>query len=198
MPGNPKKKAKREAECRALALIPQPPPEPEFKDRWGRPTKFKPEYVDQARVLCEEGMTDKELARFWGVNPSTVYEWQFAHPELAEAMKIGKAPADDRMERRAYEVAMGYTTTITETLKLRDAQGNEFLKEYQKEVVIPPNPDMLRWLLKNRRPDTWRDKTETEHHAVIVHLTVDQQREKLKAKLEELRLTHGAGQTATG
>jgi hypothetical protein len=189
MAGSPKKRAKKEALIRNLpALIPEPQ-EYQYRDRWGNPRgKFRPEFIDQARVLCEEGMTDKELAKFFGINKDTLYEWQYAFPAFGEAMKLGKSQADDRMERTAYEVAMGYTTTITETVKLRDAQGNEFLREYQKEVVIPPNPHLLMWMLKNRRPDTWRDKTEQGISVAVIHLTPDQARERLKAKLEELRL----------
>lgn len=188
MAGRPKSRARREA-SRALVVIPQPEPQGEPKDRFGNPhhAKWRPEFVDQARVLCEEGMTDKELARFFGVSKQTLYEWQFAHPELAAAMKLGKAPADDRLERRAYEVAMGYTTTITETVKLRDAKGNEVLQTIEKEVTIPPHPDMLRWMLKNRRPDTWRDKTEQVHSGAVVHLTRDQALEQLRNRIEQLK-----------
>jgi hypothetical protein len=170
------------------AVIPQPEPEEQPKPRWGDPCgKFRQEFIGQARVLCEEGMTDKELASFLGVSKKTLYDWQFRYPEFGAAMKLGKELSNDRMERTAYEVAMGYTTTITETIKLRDKDGNEFMHSYEKEVVIPPNPDMLRWMLKNRRPDTWRDKTEQVHSGEVVHLTVDQQRERLRAKLQTLR-----------
>lgn len=175
-----------------LMVVPQPPDDEELYARFGqKPTKFRREYIDQARVLCEEGMTDKELAKFFGVNKSTLYDWQFIVPEFAAAMKLGKESANDRMERRAYEVAMGYSTTITETIKVRLPNGGEALQTIEKEVVIPPNPDMLRWMLKNRRPDQWRDKTEQVMTGEVVHLTVDQQRERLKSKLEQLRLTHG-------
>jgi hypothetical protein len=191
MAGSPKKRARRKHEqmIRNLpALIPDPPPEPEYTDRWGRKTTFRREYIDQARVLCEEGMTDKELARFFGVNKTTIYDWQFAHPEFAEAIKLGKEPANDRLERTAYEVAMGYSTTLTETKILRDKDGNEFASVVEREVVIPPNADMLRWMLKNRRPEKWKDKTEQAMTGEVVHLTFDQAKERLRARLEQLKL----------
>jgi transposase len=194
--GRPKRRARLEAEqSRALTVIPQPEPEPEPSDRFGRPIhgKYRPEFVDQARVLCEEGMTDKELARFFDVSRSTLYEWQFAHPEFAEAMKLGKAPANDRLERRAYEVAMGYTATVREAIKVRDG-GKEVVQLVEREVEIPPNPDMLRWLLKNRRPDIWRDKTESVSTSVEIVLTADQARERLKARLDQLKQL-GTGQS---
>lgn len=36
----------------------------------GRPSLFRPEYVEQARKLCLLGATDRELADFFGANPS--------------------------------------------------------------------------------------------------------------------------------
>lgn len=186
MPRNRNRRPKNE-QSRALVIVPQPEPEAEPSDRWGRPrSKYRPEFVDQARVLCEEGMTDKELARFFGVNKDTLYEWQFAYPEFAEAMKLGKEPADDRLERRAYEVAMGYTATVREAIKVKASDGREVVQIVEREVEIPPNPDMLRWMLKNRRPDTWRDKVEQVHSGEVVHLTLDQAKARLKAKLVEL------------
>jgi transposase len=194
--GRPKRRARLEAEqSRALTVIPQPEPEPEPSDRFGRPIhgKYRPEYVDQARVLCEEGMTDKELARFFGVAKTTIYEWQFAHPEFAAAMKLGKDPANDRLERRAYEVAMGYTATICEAVKVKAEDGTEVVQLVEKEVEIPPNPDMLRWLLKNRKPDIWRDKTETAQTTEVIVLTAEQARERLKNRIEQLKLGTGQG-----
>ena len=39
----------------------------------GRPTKFKPEYVEQAHKLAVRGWTDAELADFFKVATSTIY-----------------------------------------------------------------------------------------------------------------------------
>lgn len=186
MAGTPKKRVKREYITNLPALIPGPAPEEPVMDRWGRPSDFRREYVDQARVLCEEGMTDKELARFFGVDRSTLYRWQFAHPEFAAAIKLGKEPANDRLERRAYEVAMGYTATIREAVKVKE-DGKEVIQIIEKEVEIPPNPDMLRWMLKNRKPDQWKDKTENASTREVIVLTAEQARERLKARLEEMK-----------
>lgn len=169
------------------AVIPQPAPDPEQTDRWGRYTSFKPEYIEIARVMCEGGATNQELADHFGINRSTIYDWRNNIPEFAEVLKLGKALADDRMERTAYELAVGYTTTVTETIKLRDERGNERIAETTREVVIPPNADMLRWMLKNRRGEIWRDKTENVVLGEIIHLTLDQAKERVRARLENIR-----------
>lgn len=173
--------------------------EEELYSRFGkRPHKFKAEYIEIARQLCVEGWTDKEIAKFLGVNKNTLYEWMQIVPELAAVMKLGKEPADDRLERRAYEVAMGYTMTVREAVRVKEG-NKETIQLVEKEVEIPPNPDMLRWLLKNRRPDAWRDKTEQVVSGEVVHLTADQARERLKAKLQELGMRQlGTGQPSAG
>lgn len=201
MAGSPKKRAKRarsEKHARAaerIAALPRnkslvvvPPPE-EPKDRWGRPTKFRPEYVAIVRILCEEGFTDREIAEELEINRATLYEWKRRHPELAAVLKIGKQLADDRVDRTAYELAVGYTTTVTETLKLRDQYGNEKLVTHTREVTIPPDKDMVKWWQKNRDPENWKDKTEQHVSGKVEHelLTVEQMRERVQHKLEDLR-----------
>lgn len=180
------------------AVIPQPEPEEE-RDRFGNASKFKREYIEQARVLCEDGATDKELADFFGVDRQTINNWRLMHPAFAKVCKLGKDLANDRLERTAYELAMGYTTTVKEMVKLRDNQGNEIIKFVQKEVVIPPDRDMVRWMLKNRRPDDWRDKVEQVHSGEVVHLTLEQARERLAARLQDIKSRQlGTSQTGEG
>jgi hypothetical protein len=188
-PRTNKRARQRASEGRALMVIQQPEAEQPRTGRFGRTcSKFRPEFIDQARVLCQDGMTDAELGRFFGVSRSTIDEWRFIYPEFGAAMKMGKEEANDRLERRSYEVAMGFTSTVTETVKLKNADGSEHIVTATREVTIPPNPDMLRWMLKNRRPDVWRDKTEVEAKSTVVHLTVEEARAALAAKLEHLKL----------
>jgi hypothetical protein len=39
------------------------------KAKVGRPSKFDPEYVEQARKLALLGATDAEMADFWAASP---------------------------------------------------------------------------------------------------------------------------------
>lgn len=201
MAGQPRKRAKERAKERIAALplnkslvvVPQPE---EPKDRWGRPGNFssyQPIFAEHARILCEEGLTDKEIADHFGVCRTTIHTWKKDHPEFAEAFKLGKELADDRVERTLYEQAVGYVTTIKRKAKLRDQYGNEKMIEYEEEIHIPPNPKLIEFFLKNRRPDSWKDKTEQHVTGTVVHeqLTVDQLRERVAAKLQDLRNKEG-------
>lgn len=124
----------------------------------GRPSGFKPDYVEQARKLCELGLTDEELAKFFEVHVATIYRWQAQFPEFCEALKVGKAPADDRVERSLYHKAVGYTF---ESEKIFNYQG-DVVRAKTVEHVPPDTTAAIFWL-KNRRKQDWRDKHEVEH-----------------------------------
>ena len=53
----------------------------------GRPSKYKPEYVEQAQKLATLGATDREAAEFFDVNEATLHRWKHEHPEFCESLK---------------------------------------------------------------------------------------------------------------
>ena len=112
---------------------------------------FRPEFVDQVRKLCQLGATDVEVARFFQVDPSTIYLWRIQHPEFSESMKIGKALPDDRVERSLYQRAIGYNLKIKKTIS-RTEDGSVT----EQEVHLPGDVTaQIKWLT-NRRPKQWR------------------------------------------
>lgn len=131
----------------------------------GRPSAFKPEFVEQAKKLCELGATDVEMADFFNVAVSTFYLWKNKQPEFSEALKAGKSAADERVERSLYHKAVGYTF---ESEKVFQHQG-QIIRAPIREHVPPDTTAMIFWL-KNRRADDWREKTEQ----VIRHEHVNQ------------------------
>ena len=123
------------------------------KNKGGRPSSFKSEYIEQAKKLCELGLTDEELAKFFEVHVATIYRWQAQFPKFCEALKVGKAPADDRVERSLYHKAVGYTF---ESEKIFNYQG-DVVRAKTVEHVPPDTTAAIFWL-KNRRKEDWRDK----------------------------------------
>lgn len=126
--------------------------------RVGRPRQYKDEFVDQARKLCEIGVTDAELANFFGIDVRSIYRWKNDHPDFCQALKAGKDVADDRVERSLYHRAVGYE------------HPDVHASSYQGSVTLTPiikhyPPDTVAGIfwLKNRRRDAWRDKVDMEH-----------------------------------
>src|SRR5690348_1824657 len=75
----------------------------------GRPTVYKPEFVEQARKLCVLGATDVELADFFEVTVTTLNRWKSLYPEFCASIKSGKDVSDERVERSLYHKAVGYS-----------------------------------------------------------------------------------------
>lgn len=132
----------------------------------GRPPKFKPEFAEQAKKLCELGATDADLADFFKVAVRTVERWKGEHEEFCRALKVSKELADQRVERSLYQRAIGYET---DAVKIFQYEGKEVIVPY-REQVQPDTTAAIFWL-KNRKPEDWKDKKDVEsnnrHHHVV-------------------------------
>ena len=108
-------------------------------------------------------MTEEEVAEFFEVDKSTIYDWDKAHPEFADSRARGKIPADAKVAERLYHRALGYHHEDTH---ISTYEGNVTMTPIVKHY--PPDTQAASWWLKNRQPKRWKDKTETEHSGSIV------------------------------
>lgn len=122
----------------------------------GAPTRYKPEYAEIARKLCENGATNMDLAREFNVATTTINDWRLKHVEFGSALRIGKGIPDAQVERSLYERATGYTF---EEEQLFHYQGDIIRVKTLKHV--PPDVTACWSWLNNRRPDLWRSKPES-------------------------------------
>lgn len=125
----------------------------------GRPSSFKPQFVEQAKKLCELGATDVEIADFFEIAVSTFYKWKNERPEFSEALKVGKEAADNRVEKSLYHKAVGYTFDAVKIFM--PAGASEPVYAPYREHAPPDTTACIFWL-KNRRRDEWRDKQDHE------------------------------------
>ena len=128
----------------------------------GRPSSFKPAFVEQGRKLAELGATDREIADFFGVAERTIHRWQHDFPEFCQALKVGKDAADDRVEKSLYRRAVGYSH---DAVKIMQFQGQEIMVPYE-EHHAPDVTACIFWL-KNRRREQWRDRQDMEHSGSV-------------------------------
>ena len=118
---------------------------------------------------ARDGLRDADIAEKMGVSLTTFYRWQSDHREFWEALKAGKAPVDIELEDSAFALARGLCT-VTETVtevkyEGLDEDGNPIevgrtVKTFVRQV--PPSATMQVFLLKNRRPDKYREKREEQ------------------------------------
>jgi hypothetical protein len=127
-----------------------------------RPSKYKPEYAEQAAKLCKLGATDAQLADFFEVSVSTINLWKLEHAEFSESIKVPKAEADERVTQSLYRRAMGYEHDEVDIRVV----GGEVVQTPIRKHYPPDTTAMIFWL-KNRQPGEWRDKVEQEHSGTV-------------------------------
>lgn len=120
----------------------------------GRPSKFKPEYVEQARNYCLLGATDPDLAKFFGVSRATINTWKLEYPKFAEAL-VTKEIADAQVGASLFHRANGYSHPEVD---IRVVNGKivktKIIKHY------PPDTAAAIFWMKNRQG--WRDRIDAE------------------------------------
>ena len=123
----------------------------------GRPTKYKPEYAEQAKKLCALGATDAQLADFFEVAISTITLWKVRHEEFSASLSVPKEMADSRVEQSLYRRAMGYEH---DEVDIRVVNG-EIVETPIRKYYPPDSTAMIFWL-KNRQSDKWREMKAVE------------------------------------
>jgi hypothetical protein len=137
--------------------------DPSDKQPAGRPSKFKPEFVQQAEKLAALGATDREAAEFFGVDERTLNRWKHTEPGFCQSLNVGKETADARVVQSLYRRAVGYSF---DSEKVFQFQGVIVRAETVEHV--PPDTTAGIFWLKNRDPESWRDKSEVEVKGVNV------------------------------
>lgn len=113
---------------------------------------------------ARDGLVDEQIAKNIGIVPATLYVWKKKYPEISEALKKGKEIVDVEVENALLKRALGYSyDEVTKERVLNEFTGEEKMaatKIVNKEVT-PDTTSMIFWL-KNRKPEVWRDRKETE------------------------------------
>jgi transposase-like protein len=123
------------------------------RGKGGRPTAYKPDYVERVRELCNNGATDVEIADAFNVDVTTIFRWKNRHPEFCSALKAGKEVADARVERTLFHRAVGYSYDA-ETVRI--TKEGKVIRATYRQHVLPDTTAQIFWL-KNRQPAKWRD-----------------------------------------
>lgn len=133
-------------------VTPRKKPE-DLKPR-GRKTEFKQEYVKLAFNYALLGVTDIQLAEFFGVSKQTINSWKKEYPEFLSSLKAGKEEADAKVSEMLYKRAIGYDYNEVRT----DKKGRKILKTITTKKQVPPDTTAAIFWLKNRQPELWRER----------------------------------------
>lgn len=129
----------------------------------GRPSDYRDEYCTLAYNYCLLGATDAKLAEFFGVTETTINNWKLKHPEFIESINKGKHQADATVAQSLFNRATGYSHPETKiaTFNGEITDTKDVIKHYA------PDPTAAIFWLKNRQPELWRDKNQTEHSGTV-------------------------------
>lgn len=171
------------------------------KNKKGRPTKYKPEFVQIAGELCQEkGYTIKNLAQHFKVVESSITLWMKEYSDFSAAIKKGRDVFDTQeVEQSLLKRAKGYgydeitkepvmvdkgvvdEKDIEEGETVEEAVENSLAvtKVVTKEVA-PSEVAIIFWL-KNRQPQRWSDKKEIDHRieGITEPLTVEEMKKRI-------------------
>lgn len=146
------------------------------------------EWIEKEGIIkiegwARDGLTDKQIAINIGVSERTFTEWKKKFPSIYSALKKGKEVVDRQVENALLKKALGYEhdentykVITTKEKRVEERNGKKVTIEVpvQKEVLVKrttkhvaPDTGAAAFWLKNRKPDVWRDKRETEHSGSI-------------------------------
>ncbi len=145
----------------------------------GRSSMYDPSMNDQARKLALLGLTDKEMAEFFGVSESTLNNWKAEFPAFLVSLNEGKIVADANVADSLYRRAVGEVVFVEKRVK-NSAGEYEIIRLSQQ---VPADPDAAKLWLTNRRPAQWRDKQELEYSGSLELSTKEQRDAAVAAAL---------------
>lgn len=129
----------------------------------GRKTKYDTDMLEAARLHAAAGKTDEGIAHELGISITTLRNWKETHPDLHAAIQEGRdcwavTSVEESMLKRAqgYE----YQETTTEV-------GDKGTRTITMQKHMPPDTRAAHFILTNRAPERWKNKTEVEHKGEV-------------------------------
>ena len=103
---------------------------------------------------ARDGLTDEQIADKIGIKRQTLYDWKKKYSVFSDTLKQSKEVVDREVENALLKSAIGYYLDEERI----DSEGNV----YPVRRFVPPNTTAQIFWLKNRKPNEWRDKKQTE------------------------------------
>ena len=139
-----------------------------------------PEKLTLLRGMACVGKDECEIAACMGISQSTLTRWKKQYPEIASALAYGKDGADYAVMEALHRKAVGYTTPVKKTYKLKrtefDPESGKKLLEYEElqtgidEAHVPADTRAEIFWLQNRCAGEWgqgKQESDAESGGVI-------------------------------
>lgn len=120
-------------------------------------SRFKVEYIEQARKLCEQfGAVDTDLVTYFRCSERAFYNWKRRYPQFRAACRLGKDSAIERVAMTVYKRACGYEYPSEKVHVTKDGK----IVRVSTTEHVPGSERAQEFYLTNRDPDNWRIRRE--------------------------------------
>jgi hypothetical protein len=111
------------------------------------------------------GLNNTEIAKALGIGRTTLYDWMERYPNVMNAIKKYRGLANIEVENALYKSAVGFTFVETKKEGRKDPENPgqyKLVVTEEIEKTFAPNTAACIFYLKNRMPERYKDKIETE------------------------------------
>lgn len=129
-----------------------------FRPKPSKRRLFLPDYLTEVKMVAMRGLSDKDMARTFGVSPDTFKKWKKTYPSFRDAIDKGRLNVDQEVIAALYKRATGkFTVPHTEIIKYKDD-----FETLQLEKHFPPDVDAIKYWLNNRAREHWQQRSAVE------------------------------------
>ena len=122
-------------------------------EQWKKDGELKDKLI-LIQGMARDGLTQQQIANNLGISIDTLIENKKKYSEFNDALKKGKEVIDFEVENALLKRALGYEYE-------EETYENGILTKKVKKHVAPDTAAQIFWL-KNRKPNNWKDRIETD------------------------------------
>lgn len=126
----------------------------------GRPSRYETEikpHLDEIRKAVEAGATNEEIAKAFGINVSTIYEYKKRYKDFSDAFARGREKVIFEIKAALLKKALGYEYEEEKRVGKKDKDGENVVLIEKYKRHMPPSETAAAMLLRNYDA-TWLDK----------------------------------------
>lgn len=134
----------------------------------GRPGKFQEYMIDEIFRLAQFGLTNEEIAKFYGIHQATLEKYISLYPELNSQLTQGRTISSMKVVESLYKQAIGYDIEEKTYEYYYNKDGDKILKgEKTVKKHIGGSAVAGTFLLRTRHPDRWSETIRNENSTRI-------------------------------
>lgn len=125
----------------------------------GRPSKYETEvkpHIPDIKKAVEAGATVDEIAKAFGIAPSTLHKYKAEKKELSDAFARGREKVVIDIKAALLKKALGFNYEEEKRVGKKDKDGEQIVLVEKYKRYCPPSETAARMLLNNY-DETWRD-----------------------------------------